>query len=107
MGALTASGGTVDWLFQLALLGGGVALVWYLLQPRYRFVLRIQGDRVRVTRGKVTEAFLADVSDVCRDLGVRRGWIGGVKRGRRILLTFSRRVTPACRQRLRNLWSLH
>jgi hypothetical protein len=97
----------VDGVFHLVLLAAGVAVAWYALQPRYHFLLRIDAGRVRLTRGKVTDAFLADVGEVCRDLGVTAGWVGGVRRGRRVVLAFSWRLTPAFRQRLRNLWTLH
>ena len=79
---------------------------WFAFKPRYDFAIRIQQGVPMVTHGKVTAAFLLEVAEVCRQLGVQRGWVGGVRRGRKIMLSFSRRMPEAARQRLRNLWGL-
>jgi hypothetical protein len=97
----------VEHALQVALWIGCLALIWYLLQPRYQFVVRIRDGQARVTRGKVTEAFLEDIRDACRDVQLRAGWVGGIRRGKRIVLAFNRRMPLPLRQRLRNAWMIH
>jgi hypothetical protein len=89
-------------LVVLLLLGG----VWLVCQPRYVFVVSIKGGLPRVTQGKVTGAFLHQVREVCQRNGVEQGWLGGVQRGQRTALVFSRHFPPGCRQQLRNGWLL-
>lgn len=87
----------------LLLVTVAAALVW-AFQPRYLFVIRIVDGRGRLTNGKATSAFVADAAEACADFNVRNAWLGGVKRGGRVTLAFSRTIPPPCRQRLRNLW---
>jgi hypothetical protein len=84
-----------------------IGALWWAFQPRYAFVVRIDNGLPRVTRGKLTTAFLEALGRACSDTGVSHGWIGGVHRGRRVTLAFSRSIPVACQQRLRNLWALH
>jgi hypothetical protein len=91
-------------LFLLVLVGGAFFVA---LQPRYLFMVRIQDGMARLARGKVTKAFLDEIDHTTREQGVTRGWVGGVRRGRRVVLVFARTIPPAVQQRLRNLWILH
>jgi hypothetical protein len=97
----------VDLVGKLVLVALAVGAVWWMLQPRYVFVVRIAGGVPRATSGKVTAAFLEEIGEACAEYKVSRGWIGGVPRGRQVTLTFSRGMPPSCRQRLRNLWAMH
>jgi hypothetical protein len=82
-----------------------VALVaiWYEL----RFVIFVATPMPRVIKGKVTAAFLHELAEVCQENGVRRGWLGGIRKGRRTVLVFSWHFPRHVRQRLRNLWTIH
>jgi hypothetical protein len=82
------------------------AALWCAERLRYAFLLVITGGKVVVRRGKATAAFLEQVRQVCSEHGVRRGWVGGVREARRIRLVFSRSLSPACQQRVRNIWRL-
>jgi len=95
-----------DWVVKVLVIGFAAWVIWSILQPRYVFVIRVEGGRPYVRKGKVTTAFLGRVVAVCRESGVIRGWIGGVLQGRRIALRFSRHFPPGPRQRLRNEWPL-
>lgn len=97
----------MDLLVKVVVVGLLLAGFWVLLQPRYAFVVSVEGGVPRVSRGKVMPAFLEEVGHACAELGVSHGWVAGVQRGRRVALTFSRHFAPAARQRLRNLWTLH
>jgi hypothetical protein len=44
------------------------------------------------------------LKSICTEYQIKHGWIGGVRRGRRLQLTFSRSVPPGCRQQIRNMW---
>jgi hypothetical protein len=94
----------VDLAVRIVVLVLVVAGFWLAFQPRYAFVVHIKQGELRVAKGKVTAAFLRLVGEVCGEFGVSRGWVGGVRRGRRLRLAFSRHVPEPCRQRLRNLW---
>jgi hypothetical protein len=93
---------------QFVVFGVVIAIVAAILQaalmPRYQFVIQINGDQLRVTKGKVAADFLDNVREVCRESEITSGWIGGVKRGKAIALRFSGNIPPACQQRLRNIW---
>jgi hypothetical protein len=92
----------MDLFTNLLVLGFIAAALWWACQPRYVFLVRLVGGEPRVARGKVTAAFLQMVREVCAPAGVRHGWVGGVTRGRRIALHFSRSIPRSCQQRLRN-----
>jgi hypothetical protein len=79
-------------------------VVWSILQIRYVFEIRIRDGQPSIRRGKVQKAFLGSVALVCQEGGVSRGWIGGVTRGKRVMLRFSRHFPPGTQQRLRNEW---
>jgi hypothetical protein len=97
---------TVELLIKVVVVAFAVAAFWLAFRPRYVFRIRIEAGVPGVASGKVTAAFLLEIAEVCRQLGVRRGWVGGVRRGRKIVLAFSRGMPPAAQQRLRNLWTL-
>jgi hypothetical protein len=88
----------------LLILGLVIGVFWFALRPRYVFVIAIVKGEPRLTQGKVTRAMLQQVGEICAEYGVERGWVGGILRGRKVSLTFSSRIQPRCRQRLRNLW---
>jgi len=64
---------------------------------------RIKQGRPSAERGKVTEAFLCAVEDVCRDQGIEAGEISRVPKGRLISLWFSKGLPRGFCQRLRKL----
>ena len=97
----------MELLAKLVLVVLAVGAVWWLVQPRYTFVVRIDGGVPRVTNGQVTAAFLQELGRACGEFAVCRGWVGGVRRGGRTALAFSRNLPQPCRQRVRNLWELH
>ena len=95
-----------EWIVKALVIGFVVWLTWTFLQPRYVFEIRIDRGHPSVRKGKVTSMFLSRVAVVCQESGVVRGWIGGVRHGRRIALRFSRQFPPGPQQRLRNEWAL-
>jgi hypothetical protein len=84
-----------------------VAIAWLIANARYVFWVRIRNGVPSVGRGKVAAPFLRDLVDVCAQYPIERGWVGGVRYGRRIQLAFSHSIPERCRQQLRNLWNLH
>ena len=97
----------MELVFKITLVGLVAAAFLLALQRRYLFVVRVKDGRARIASGKLTSAFLEEIDQVCRDAGVTRGWIGGIRRGRRVVLAFSYNIPSPCQQRLRNLWMLH
>ena len=80
--------------------------LWTACRPRSSFVVRIDAGVPRVARGKVTNAFVQEIGEVCNRHGVSRGTVRGIAKGCRIALVFSGRVPEPCRQQLRNIWNL-
>ncbi len=95
----------MDPLPSLLAVAAGVALL--ACRPRYAFVVRLERGEPRVASGEVTAAFLEEVREVCQQARQMSGWLGGVRQGHRIKLTFSHGIPPPLRQRLRNVWMLH
>ena len=97
----------MELLTKIAVLGLILGLLCWAFQPRYVFLVRIEDGKPHVLRGKVTPVFLGRVAEVCGQAGVRRGWVGGVPRGKGVVLSFSRTFPPGLQQQLRNQWGLH
>jgi hypothetical protein len=89
-------------LFALAVI---VAALWFAMQPRCAFVVRITRGHPKTVRGKVTSAFLDQIRETCQQHGVQNGTIRGLIRGKRIALNFSRTLPSAGQQQLRNWWA--
>src|SRR5947209_7840772 len=82
-----------------------VAVAWLLANTNYVFWVKIRNGVPAVGRGKVARPVLQDLADVLGEYPIERGWVGGVRRGLRVKLEFSRSIPEPCRQRLRNLWN--
>jgi hypothetical protein len=95
-----------DWLIQLLVIAFVVWMAWHFLRRRYVFEIRVDDGHPRVRKGKVTAAFVSQLTEACQSSGVVRGWIGGVRRGRQVALHFSREFPANLQQRLRNEWQL-
>ena len=93
-----------EWMLKLLVIGFAAWVLWSICQTRYEFMIRIEGGRPRVLKGRVTSSFVAHVAEVCQSAGVTRGWVGGVRIGRLVALRFSRHIPPGPRQQLRNEW---
>lgn len=96
----------MEWVVRIVAVALVAWGIWTVAQSRYAFVIRIENGRPSVRKGKVTRGFLGVVSEVCRDDGVPRGWIGGVPHGNRVALRFSTHFPPGTQQRLRNQWQV-
>jgi hypothetical protein len=94
----------MDLITKLTLVALAVLGLWWLLQPRYAFLIQIAGGEARITRGKVTPAFRQQIVEACGQYGIASGWVGGTLRGKRITLAFSRNIPAGCQQRIRNAW---
>jgi len=93
-------------LLTIVVVAVAAAVWWAIGKPPAAFIVRVKEGKPIATRGKVTDAFLAAVAEVFRDLGLLTGEIRGVARGRRIALWFSSGLPPAACQRLRNWWAI-
>jgi hypothetical protein len=82
-----------------------VAVLWFAVQPRCAFVVRIRHGHAKTVRGKVTAAFLDQIRDTCEQHGVQNGTIRGLIHGKRITLNFSRTLPLSGQQQLRNWWA--
>jgi hypothetical protein len=89
----------------LLLAAAVIAAVFFAANPAV-FVVKVRDGKPEASRGKVTDAFLAAVAEVCAEFALRTGEVRGVARGRRIALRFSSGFPAAARQRLRNWWAM-
>ena len=97
----------MEHVFNLVVVAIAAVCIWMALRPSYAFLIAIENGTAQVSKGKVAREFVCEVSEVCGRGSIARGWIGGVGRGRRIRLAFSRSIPSACQQQLRNLWVTH
>src|SRR4051794_14427290 len=81
-----------------------IAAVRFALFPALVFKISVSNGSARLVKGKLSQGLVQEIRDICRERGIARGWIGGVRRGRAVTLVFSRSVPADCRQQLRNLW---
>jgi hypothetical protein len=94
-----------EWWGQLLVLAIFAVVVWFAIQPRSAFVVRVAHGQPITVRGKVTAAFLERIRETCEEHGVRNATIRGVARDKRINLAFSWGMPVGCRQQLRNWWA--
>jgi hypothetical protein len=80
--------------------------LWFMLRPQCAFVVRLDHGVPKLVQGTVSQAFVLDVADICTRHGVNDCVVRGVKRRDRISLAFSDGMPAACRQQLRNLWTM-
>lgn len=93
-------------LYLLLFAALAIGLAWLVARPPAEFVVMIRNGTSCRARGKVTDAFLVAVTDVCREFDVSAAEVRGVVRGERIALHFSSGWPQAARQRLRNWWAM-
>jgi hypothetical protein len=90
----------------LLLAGLALMLAWFVARPPAVFVVMVRDGLALAKRGKVTDAFLAAVVEVCREFDVNAAEVRGVAHSTRIALHFSSSLPEAARQRLRNWWAM-
>jgi len=84
-----------------------IPLVVALLRANELFALRWEGGRLRVVRGRIPPALLADVRDVLRDAAAPPvGLRGVVEDGKAAIRVRPSSLSAPVRQRLRNTISL-
>lgn len=93
-------------LYLLLLAGVAITVAWFVGGQPAVFVVSVRDGLAHPRRGKVTDAFLAAVAEVCREFDVNAAEVRGVAHGARIALHFSSSLPEAARQRLRNWWAM-
>jgi hypothetical protein len=93
-------------LYLLLFAALAIAVAWRSAHPSAVFVVSARDGASWRARGQVTDAFLAAVTEVCREFDVGMAEVRGVARGERIALHFSSSWPQAARQRLRNWWAM-
>jgi hypothetical protein len=84
-----------------------VLFSWRVSASGRVFVIRVRARVPFLVRGKVSQAFVAELAEVLQRHAVRRGTIYGVRRRGTVGLNFSRGIPAAARQSLRNVWAMH
>ena len=95
--------GLMEHVPQLVLVAVIVGVIWILSRPRVVFVLRIRDGIPVVVRGRVRDALLRAVEDICRENGITSGTVTALPCGRRARLKCSAEIPAACQQQLRNV----
>ena len=96
----------IELVWLALLLSGALVVAWVVAQPQDEFIVSVRAGVATARKGKVTESFLAAVTEVCAEFGVAACEVRGVARGKRISLRFTRAIPEAARQRLRNWWAM-
>lgn len=73
---------------------------WVVRKPQAVFVVRDRGGRAEVARGKVAEAFVSAIVEVCCESGLTSG--EARRAGGAAGVAVPGRTPPGVRQRLRN-----
>jgi hypothetical protein len=91
------------------LLGGllllAAVIVWLGARRRVVFRIRIEEGKVQRVAGDAPHAFVEEVERLCRFWGIDRGWIKGIRRGRRIAVTTGGGMGREHAQAFRNAWN--
>jgi hypothetical protein len=90
-----------------ALILVAVAAWWQVTVHGRVFVIRVRNRVPFLTKGKVSQAFVIELTDVLRRHEVIHGSIYGVRRRGAVALGFSRSIPKGARQSLRNVWAMH
>lgn len=86
--------------------GATIALtLWRTSKGRPLFVVTIDAGRAHAKTGTVTAAFLRRVEEVAAANQIEQAAIHGYPSGRLIRLWFSKEMSEASRQQLRNWWA--
>jgi hypothetical protein len=96
----------VEVVLPLVVAAIAVAVWWVISRPAAVFVVRVRDSRAAATHGKVTDAFLAAISEVFAEFNLASGEVRGIPRGKRLALWFSTNIPPPACQRLRNWWGM-
>src|SRR5262249_39943920 len=94
-------------LFGLALLVGSCTVVWLALSRKALFVIRFSADGVQIKRGSPTRKFVSALEELRQECAITRGAVTGEVVQKRIRVVPSSNLSPAIRQRIRNLWSIY
>jgi hypothetical protein len=90
-------------LVALLVLLGSTPLILALIRANELFFLRVRRGQVKLVRGKIPPALLADIGDVVRDPPVEAATLRGVVEDRAARLYAEGDLGDAQRQRLRNV----
>ena len=84
-------------------------VLWLVLKakPAAVFVIQVRNGEAIAIDGKVTEAFLSEVTEQCAAAGIDRGEVRGHPYGAQIRLWFAKEFPPDVQQRLRNWWVIN
>jgi len=84
----------------------GPILLYVALRPPVVFQIKYHNGASRVSRGRLTEARLASIREICGQNGIRSGTITALPAGKRVRMKFSGDFSPGCQQQVRNLMLL-
>ena len=72
-----------------------------------RFIIQISSSRVKITKGKVSPRFLADIAEFVASHALVSGVIRGKRQDTYIRIIFSSEIPTRFHQQLRNIWHVH
>ncbi len=71
------------------------------------FVIQVVDGSVRLTKGKAPDAFLRDLSGICKEENLTSGALRGKRQWTYVRLAISPEIPGHLQQRLRNIWHFH
>jgi hypothetical protein len=69
------------------------------------FVIVIADRKAKAKKGKLTQKFLHECSELCRQYNIKSGYVYGVSTHEGVRLCFSDDIPKHYHQRFRNVWA--
>ena len=71
------------------------------------FEVRIKDGKAELIRGKITQAFVKECGEICRQEDLEAIVVYGVNSDYGVRLEFSANTPVSTRQKFRNIWEIH
>lgn len=73
-----------------------------MARPQVNFQIRYRGGIPKVVRGRITDAMLKSIDEICQQNSVKQGTITAFP-GKRVRMTFTSDIPSGCQQQIRNM----
>ena len=80
--------------------------LWRLLNNPC-FIISLKAGKADIEKGKVTNNFLVECTEICKSNDISEGCIYGMGSEYGIRLRFSENISDSSRQKIRNVWNIH
>ncbi|MBS0205330.1 MAG: DUF3634 family protein [Planctomycetes bacterium] len=92
----------MDFILPIVCAATFLAWVGWLARPNVVFQIRYRRGIPKVVRGRLTDATLNAIDEICRQNSVKSGTITAMP-GKRVRMKFTSDIPPGCQQQIRNM----